>query len=290
MYHNYIVTNPSLCFDLIVHYTELMDESIPVFSHRHNLYEIFYGVEGEFVFECNEKAETVGRDEFILLGKNHVHRIRYAPQRRAKYFTIIFDIATKSTPASLEAELEYGEVAEALARVDKSRYCKGICRPTAIPLLDQVNQELVERPMGWLSQVAALYCQFFFYVLRAVSPRTSHAGKPVGYQNIALTVTKYIHANYADDLSIDMVSQALNVSPRHINRLMQELFGSSFAYTVNVIRMEYAKRYLLSTDDSIERIAARVGLSSGKGLTKLFKEQEGVSPAKYRALNRGQAP
>ena len=56
--------------------------------------------------------------------------------------------------------------------------------------------------------------------------------------------------------------------------------------TVSVIRMEYAKQHLLSGNESIERIAARVGLPSGKVLTKLFHEQEGMSPAKYRALHQ----
>ena len=101
-----------------------------------------------------------------------------------------------------------------------------------------------------------------------------------------MTASKYIHANYAEDLSIDMVAQALNVTPRHVNRLFQELFGTSFARTVNLIRMEYAKPYLVSTNESIERIAARVGLPSGKVLTKLFNEQEGISPAKYRSLHQ----
>lgn len=286
MYHNYVITNTFPCFDFVIHYTELMNQSIPVFPHRHDLYEIFYGVEGTFEFECDGKVEVLGPQEFVLLGKNCSHRIRYTPECPATYFTMIFDIEAKTTPAPLEAELEYGELIEVMAHIDKEKYRRGRCRQSQRPLLDQIDREPTQHQLGWLSQTGMLYCQFFFNLLREVAHVTSQVKDPLGYKNIGLTASKYIHANYTEDLNIDMVAQMLNVTPRHINRLFQDMFGSSFARTVNIIRMEYAKQHLLSTNESVERIAARVGLPSGKVLTKLFNEQEGVSPAKYRTLHQ----
>ena len=286
MYHNYVLTNPFLCFDFVSHYTELMNQSIPVFPHRHALYEIFYGVDGTFQFECDGKVEVLGPQDFVILGKDHLHRIRYTPDQPATYFTIIFDIVVKAGPAPLEAEIEYGEIMEAMAHIDKEKYRRGHSRQSQQPLLDRIHQEPLNHQLGWLSQTSALYCEFFFNLLREVAPVTSQITTPMGYKNIALTATKYIHANYTEDLNIDMVAKALNVTPRHINRLFQELFGSSFARTVSIIRMEYAKQHLISGNESIERIAARVGLPSGKVLSKLFHEQEGMSPAKYRALHQ----
>ena len=286
MYHNYITTNPSLCFDLVIHYTELMNQSTVVFSHHHNLYEIFYGIEGTFEFECEGRSERIGPQEFVMLGKDCLHRIRYTPEQPATYFTMIFDIVPKTSPAPLELELEYGEIIEVLAHIDKEKYRRGRCSQSQQPLLDEIHREPTQRRLGWLSKTGSMYCQFFFNLLREVSHDKSQIQTPLGYKNIALTASKYIHANYAEDLRIDMVAQSLNVTPRHVNRLFQELFGTSFARTVNLIRMEYAKPYLVSTNESIERIAARVGLPSGKVLTKLFNEQEGISPAKYRSLHQ----
>ena len=286
MYHNYVLTNPFLSFDFVSHYTELMNQSVPVFPHRHDLYEIFYGVDGTFQFECEGKLETLGPQDFVILGKNRLHRIVYTPNTPATYFTIIFDIQAKSNPIPREAEVEFEEVRRALGHIDQGHYYRGHSQQSQAPLLLQIHQEPLERRLGWLCQASALYCQFFFNLLRESEPTPSKIKTPLGYKNIALTATKYIHANYTEDLNIDMVAKVLNVTPRHINRLFQELFGSSFARTVSVIRMEYAKQHLLSGNESIERIAARVGLPSGKVLTKLFHEQEGMSPAKYRALHQ----
>lgn len=289
MYHNYIVANPSLCFDLVIYYVELINESIPVFTHHHNLYEIFYGMEGTFEFECEGREETLGPQEFVLLGKNCRHQVRYRPDRPTAYFAMIFDIVAKTTPAPLELELEYGEIIETMAHIDKEKYRRGCCHNSQHDLLLRIHQEPGNRQLGWLSQTSALYCEFFFNLLREVAPVTSQIKSPLGYKNIALTASKYIHANYTEDLNIDMVAQALNVTPRHLNRLFRDLFGAPFARTVNNIRMEYAKPYLLTTGESIERIAGRVGLPSGKVLTKLFKEREGISPAQYRALHQNKS-
>ena len=287
MYHNYVVTVPTFCFDLVIHYTELMNESIVVFPHHHNLHEIFYGVEGTFEFECNGKVEIITPQQFVFLGKDCLHRIRYTPDQHAVYFTMIFDIVPRSNfPASSELEQEFAEISEILSRINREQYRRGRCSQSQLPLLEQLHHEPGSRQLGYLTYSSALYCQFFFNLLREVAHTTSRVTSRLGYKNVALTASKYIHANYTEELTIDMVAKALNVTPRHVNRLFQELFGTPFAHTVNLIRMEYAKPYLTSTNESVERIAARVGLSSGKVLTKLFKEQEGMSPAQYRALHR----
>lgn len=286
IYHNYILTNPFLCFDFITYYLEMMNEKIPVFTHKHNLYEVFYSVEGSIVFECEGQTETLNPGDFILLGRDYSHRIRYSPDCPVRYFTLIFDISVKTTPVPLEAEQEYAEISEILAQIDRKKYCRGHCSNSQLPILDQLYQESKNQQLGWLSTTSALYCQLFFNLLRAISPARSRVTNPMGHMNIALTATKYIHANYTEDITVEDLAATLNVTPRHINRLFQNLFGCSLARSVNVIRMEYAKQYLISGRESLERIAAHVGLPSGKVLSKLFHEQEGISPAQFRAQNR----
>ena len=286
LYYNYVVTYPFLCFDFVIHYTELMQETHPVFPHRHNLYEIFYVVDGNLRFGCEGRTELIGPQEFVFIGKNRLHRIDYLPNQPVNYFAIIFDIVLKRTPLPPEAELECIEIMEALKKIDQGQYQRGYSSQPQTALLNAVLQESQDRSLGWLSQSSALYCQLFLNLLREVSKTKSRITRPLGYKNIALTAVKYIHANHMDDITIDMMAQALNVTPRHINRLFHDLFGSSFTHVVNAVRLEYAKEELLNSKYSIERIAAHVGLPSGKALTKLFYNMEGISPTQYRAQNQ----
>ncbi|MDR3766315.1 MAG: AraC family transcriptional regulator [Butyricicoccus sp.] len=256
------------------------------FQHTHNLYEIFHGLNGSVVCHCEDQAVTLGPDDAILIGKGNSHYIEFEPQKSATYLAFIFDIVPKTEPASVTAEMEFGNIIEALAHIDKQRYAYGHCSRSQSFLLEDIEQELHQHQIGWSGLVGLLFYRLFMNVLREFAPNKSGVDVPAGYKNIALLASKYIHANYAEKLTIDMVADALHVTPRHVNRLFNELFGTSFAYTVNVIRTEYARPYLLTTDESIERIASRVGLPSGKVLTKLFKERYGMTPSEYRAMNK----
>lgn len=286
LYYNYVVTYPFLCFDYVIHYTELMIEKHPVFPHRHDLYEILYVVDGCCQFGCEDKTECIGPQDLIFIGKNQLHRITYFSEQTVTYFAVIFDIVLKRTPLPTEAELECAEIMHTLSQIDKDRYRRGHSRNPQNILLEAILKEGQERRLGWLSQSSALHCQLFLNLLREVSCSRSRIDRPLGYKNIALTAVKYIHANYTDTITIDMIAQALNVTPRHINRLFQDLFGSSFTRVVSAVRLEYAKEQLISTDHSIERIAAQVGLPSGKALTRIFYDIDGISPSQYRSQHK----
>lgn len=274
------------CFDFVIHYAEQLPASIVTFEHTHNLYEIFYELRGTVVCHCQDQAVTLGPDDVILIGKGNSHSTEFDPQKSATYLAFIFDIVPKTDPASATSEMEFDKIIEALSYVDKQRYVYGHCNHSQAYLLDDIEQELRQHQIGWSGMVGMLFYRFFINVLREFAPNKSGGDVPAGYKNIALLASKYIHANYAEKLTIDMVADAMHVTPRHVNRLFNELFGTSFAYTVNGIRTEYARPYLLTTDESIERIAARVGLPSGKVLTKLFKERHGMTPSEYRAANK----
>lgn len=284
LYHNTITTVPFHDFNFIIYYAELMDTSIPVFEHRHELYEIFYGLEGSVTFHCSRQKIELFPDSAIFLGKNQLHRSSFYSDDHALYFTLLFDIEPKNI--SDEEKLEYKEIEAALDYINSQKYVYLPKSTSQSAFLQSIREETHQCQIGWSSRIGFQYYSFFLNILRQICPQKSNINCPPGYTNIALEATKYIHSNYANELTLDMVSEQLNVSPRHMNRLFKELFNCSFSRTVNIIRMKYAQKYLRTTNDTIESIVGRVGLPSGKALTKLFYEEEGISPSEYRASCR----
>lgn len=283
IYHNYITTVPFGAFDFVIYYAEQMNEIVPVFEHQHDLYEIFYGLGGEVDVVCGQESLPLRENSMVMIGKNYLHRLQYTPEKPATYFTLIFDLVPKSGSNSIDGQQEYREITKALERADRECYIYLEHTKSVEDLLNQIFRQISQKKIGWASIIGPMYYMFFLRLLRQTTTAVSSVKTPLGYKNIALEASKYIHSNYAGELTIDMVARKLNVTPRHVNRLFQEMFGRSFAHTVSVIRMEYAKKYLRTTNDSLERIAMHVGLPSGKALIRLFHEQEGMSPGDYRA-------
>lgn len=291
LYQNNITAVSCPDFYFVIQYAELMNQAIPEFLHKHDLYEIFYVTEGAMEFYCVDQIHELKKGDVLFLGKNLDHYMIYNPTNKAEYLVVIFDIeaknisSIKSVCTSSDTLMECQEITNILRRIDEEKYIIAPRKLYVKELIDQIYKEQTEKKIGWNSAMGTLYYRFFINAIRLLSPQESDIQTPFGYMNVALTATKYIHANYAEDINLENIAAVLNVTPRHINRLFQDMFGVSFARTVNIIRMHYAKGYLINTDKSIEWIANSVGLSSAKALTKLFKEQEGITPSEYRLMN-----
>jgi AraC-like DNA-binding protein len=81
------------------------------------------------------------------------------------------------------------------------------------------------------------------------------------------------------------VADAMYVTPRHVSRIFNEYFGTSFGKTLSIYRLSYAKNYLCDTDYPVEKIATLVGFASPQSLYKLFKEREKMTIKKYRDMH-----
>ncbi len=292
IYQNNIIAVSCPDFYFVVHYAEQMNQSIPEFLHRHDLYEIYYVTEGSMQCWCAGEERTLDKGNVLFLGKNVDHHMIYNPSNSGEYFVLIFDVepktmgGMKNSFSSLNISIEFYEIQKILKCIDEEKYLVSNETLNAESLLLEIYKEQTQKQIGWNSLTGTLYYQFFLSALRLLRSKCSNIQAPFGYTNVALTATKYIHANYQDEINLDTVASLLNVTSRHINRLFQEMFGVSFARTVNIIRMQYSKQYLCNTNKSIEWISNRVGLPSAKTLTKLFKDQEGISPSEYRMTHR----
>lgn len=92
----------------------------------------------------------------------------------------------------------------------------------------------------------------------------------------------YIRNNFADDLTLERVAQAVHLSPYYLSHLFKEELGISFIEYVTKVRIEEAKKLLLGTSATISEIACMVGYQDSSYFTKVFKKLEGQTPTQFR--------
>lgn len=96
-------------------------------------------------------------------------------------------------------------------------------------------------------------------------------------------VKRYIQEHYAEQVTLQSLSNATHVSPFHLSRLFKKTTGMSPIHYLIRYRLEVAKQYLRTTDATIDKIAQWIGYRSEAHFYHAFKKWEGMSPSGYRA-------
>lgn len=95
----------------------------------------------------------------------------------------------------------------------------------------------------------------------------------------------YIREHFHEGLTQEEIARKLEITPEYLSTLFKRELGINFSTFLKKFRISHAKRLLKGTDMKIYEIASAVGYSDSKYFQRVFKEQIGISPGEYRAMN-----
>ncbi|SFD64677.1 AraC-type DNA-binding protein [Paenibacillus catalpae] len=92
----------------------------------------------------------------------------------------------------------------------------------------------------------------------------------------------YLQQNFREDITNEILAEELHFHPNYIVRCMKKKYGMTPSHYLLEFRLEQAKKLLISSEWSIERVAEEVGFRYAPYFSACFKRREGVSPLRYR--------
>ncbi|MDH3982218.1 MAG: AraC family transcriptional regulator, partial [Kiritimatiellaceae bacterium] len=151
-------------------------------------------------------------------------------------------------------------------------------------------EPLLERHMKWIEQIVetkdfddlcnvlrdALDDFMNSIFLQGVNPVNPAVGKALNY----------ISANYTESISLDQIADAAGLSSFRIAHLLKEATGKTAVQNIHYLRIQEARRLLESSDLSCTDIAYETGFGDQSYFIKQFRKWMGITPAKYRKVNR----
>jgi len=99
-------------------------------------------------------------------------------------------------------------------------------------------------------------------------------------------IQSYIQAHFAENLTLNVLSERFYVSPSYLSRLFKKKTGTNFIDYLTHLRVEKAKEYLTQTSRKIYHISEMIGYENPRYFAKLFKEETGCTPQEYRARHQ----
>lgn len=106
--------------------------------------------------------------------------------------------------------------------------------------------------------------------------------QPYKYNRHVRKAIEYIHDNYMHSINAEDIASYVGVHTGHLHRLFRTEIGVRVTEYLTNLRLEKAKALLKRTDIPITYIASHVGISSQQYLSRLFRQNVGMTPQAYR--------
>ena len=95
---------------------------------------------------------------------------------------------------------------------------------------------------------------------------------------------EYISTHYDENISIDDLAAISAISSTHLIRIFRKSLGLTPHEYILLYRLKQSKRFLVSTNDSVERIAERCGFNSASHFARAFKKTNHMTPKEFRLI------
>lgn len=108
--------------------------------------------------------------------------------------------------------------------------------------------------------------------------RTDTAEHPVWLKR----ARDYLHAHFAESISIDELAAAVSVHPAHLMRCFRREFSCTIGDYVRKLRVEYACQLLRTSDYQLSAVASSAGYADQSHFIRAFRAATGMTPSAFQ--------
>jgi len=202
----------------------------------------------------------------------------------------------KPRDADYQAALIYFPLEQLAAAAD---HCRRIGERSAIPTfnrvigrdpaLTQMARTVVEAMAMGLDDLygETVAAWLAVHVVTRHGPRANvNESRSIGTLTDArlARVMEYMSSHYAESLTLEQLAAEACISKYHFARLFRQKVGRSPHRYLMEIRLETARRMLLSSDATIAQVAAACGYPTATHFSTAFTRRFGMSPTAFRSV------
>ncbi|MGW3036580.1 AraC family transcriptional regulator [Streptomyces sp. NPDC001178] len=123
-----------------------------------------------------------------------------------------------------------------------------------------------------------------FIAAHVLAPHTTGSAKSSGGLSARQleTILAYMRENLGQPVSVDDLASLVSFSRFHFVRCFKAATGSTPYRYLTELRIDLARKYLESGNDTIARIGRRCGFSGSEHFSRSFRRIVGCTPSQYR--------
>lgn len=235
-------------------------------SHYHTYYEFTFMLNGEQHMIIENDTYVTYSGQFVFFAPYIMHN-RFCNQSKAgERFVMYF------TNELLDSEIE-SQIKNATGCYAPGRHESSLIRDKLLLLAAEIDHPC---PNHRLYLKYALN-DLLLYILKS----GERMQEPENRQNINEMIA-YINSCYYEDISTSTIADHFFISSEHLCRQFKKNTGRTITQYINMTRILNARKALEETNKSITEISTSCGFTNLTHFYRVFKEQVGISPSRYR--------
>lgn len=241
--------------------------------HKHPCYELCCVLDGYCEFELyNKERFVVKKNSFIIFPPTCEHRITFESPFFSKTSALYSFIPNENAKSNF-----YQSVRVAANDIKVYKNNKNV-RFYLQRFLDIFKSNSMDYDNAMLSN----FISFILEVCHIITYKKEIGVKYIYNDKRINDVIKFIDENASNELSVRLVAGHLHISQRQLDRLFKEYLSTSPGKYIKNICIKKIRELLMNTEYSLSDIAEIMKYNDTSALIKIFKNQEGITPQKYR--------
>ena len=255
-----ILRQSDVCGNLLIE--AIYPSEVRVMDHWHANANFCIALAGASTERYGTKIREFRPLTASFLPSQQLHSLIFR-SRSMRYFTI--DIA----PKSIERADEYSRVTDV-----STHFHNDSLTQTFLKLYGEFRD---------MDEASALAIEGLLFEMLALASRP-HTNRDDQSAPIWLKRARdLLHAHFTDQLSLSQIAADVGVHPGHLAREFRKHYRSSLGEYLREIRIEYASRQLLNSDEPQATIALAAGFSDQSHFSRVFRRLRGTTPRRFRA-------
>lgn len=250
-------------------------------AHAHNDIELICVKKGNL--ECNTGSDvfSLQKGDICFINQKQLHHLLDCDSDGSKHSVLIIgnNLITQNNAIyenCLRPMLEdksFGHL-----RFDGSNSNASIIEK----LMNDIEKSLKEKESGYELEIISLVHQILKYIYIAYTNEEKGLKRHSINDSLQQAMLDYIEDNYKEDISLDEIAKAGNVSRSQCSKLFKQYTNQSPINYLNTYRLEKSRELLRNSDDSISEIAYDCGFNEQSYFNRLFLREYGCTPLEYR--------
>ncbi|WP_312902579.1 helix-turn-helix transcriptional regulator [Chryseobacterium taichungense] len=131
--------------------------------------------------------------------------------------------------------------------------------------------------------ILSLLSQIFIHSTRLFSKDFDHLSSSAGlsYFKHYQDFEDLLEENFTKEKSVAFYASAMNISPKHLNRIIQTVVQKTATDLITERVILEAKRMLIYLDESLVEIAFRLGYEEYSYFVRVFRKSSGMTPTQF---------